>query len=73
MAQALRSVFPDMRPPAPPKGFLALAEPGSLAREMSEAGLSAVDVEGIEVVWEGPAYLDDVHGLHRYMDLCHAR
>jgi hypothetical protein len=52
------------------RGFLALAEPGSLAREMSEAGLSAVDVEEIEVVWEGPAgpaYLNDVHGLHRYM------
>jgi SAM-dependent methyltransferase len=70
MAEALRSVFPDMRPPAPPEGFIALADPDRLAREMSEAGLSAVDVEEVEVVWEGPtgpAYLDDVRELHAYM------
>lgn len=70
MAQALRSVFPDMRPPAPPQGFLALAEPDQLAREMAEVGLSGVDVEEIETVWEGPAgqaYLKDVGELHRYM------
>ena len=70
MAEALHSVFPEMRPPAPPEGFLALAEPDRLAKEMSEAGLAAVDVEEIEVVWEGPAghaYLHDVRELHGYM------
>ncbi|WP_244530015.1 methyltransferase domain-containing protein [Rhizobium sp. NFR07] len=70
MAEALRSVFPDMRPPAPPEGFLALAEPERLVREMSEAGLSSVEVEEIEAVWEGPSgqpYLDDLGELHGYM------
>lgn len=70
MAEALRAVFPDMRPPAPPEGFIALAEPDRLAREMSEAGLSSVQVEEIETIWEGPAgqpYLDELRELHGYM------
>lgn len=70
MAQALRAVFPDMRPPAPPEGFLALADPSRLATEMAEVGLSPVDVEEIETVWEGPAgqpYLDELRELHGYM------
>lgn len=70
MAQALRSVFPDMRPPAPPEGFLLLSEPDRLAKEMAHAHLSAIDVEEIETVWEGPAghaYLDELRDLHSYM------
>lgn len=70
MAQALRSVFPDMRPPAPPEGFLLLSEPDRLAKEMTQANLSAIEVEEIETVWEGPAghaYLDELRDLHSYM------
>ncbi|MBX5173377.1 hypothetical protein HJB84_26510 [Rhizobium sp. NZLR1b] len=70
MAQALRSVFPDMRAPAPPEGFLLLSDPDRLAKEMTEANLSAVDVEEIETVWEGPAghaYLDELRDLHSYV------
>jgi ubiquinone/menaquinone biosynthesis C-methylase UbiE len=70
MAQALRSVFPDMRPPAPPEGFLLLSEPDRLAKEMTQANLSAIEVEEIETVWEGPAghaYLDEFRDLHSYM------
>lgn len=70
MAQALRSVFPDMRPPAPPEGFLLLSEPERLVRELTQANFSAVEVEEIETVWEGPAgraYLDELQDLHSYM------
>ncbi|WGF88176.1 class I SAM-dependent methyltransferase [Marinivivus vitaminiproducens] len=70
MAQALRAIYPDMAPPAPPEGFLALADPDRLRAELEEAGLSAIEVEEIEVVWEGPAgpaYLDDLRELHGYM------
>jgi SAM-dependent methyltransferase len=70
MAQALRLVFPEMRPPAPPEGFLLLSEPDRLAKEMAHAHLSAIDVEEIETVWEGPAghaYLDELRDLHSYM------
>ncbi|WP_246798365.1 hypothetical protein [Rhizobium leguminosarum] len=38
--------------------------------ELKGAGLSALEIEEIEVVWEGPAgqsYLDDVRELHGYM------
>ncbi|GGC60758.1 hypothetical protein GCM10010994_19240 [Chelatococcus reniformis] len=38
--------------------------------KLKEAGPSALDIEEIEVVWEGPAgqsYLDDVRELHGYM------
>lgn len=55
MMQALRSTFPDLRPPAAPEGFLVLSDPDRLAREMTEANLSAVEVEEIETVWEGPS------------------
>ncbi|RVH34289.1 class I SAM-dependent methyltransferase [Sinorhizobium meliloti] len=62
MAQALRSVFPDMPAPAPPEGFLVLSEPDRLAKEMTQANLSAV--------WEGPAgqsYLDGLRDFHSHM------
>ncbi|MCA2406020.1 class I SAM-dependent methyltransferase [Rhizobium leguminosarum bv. viciae 248] len=70
MAEALRAVYPNMAPPAPPEGFTTLADPGRLGAELKGAGLSALEIEEIEVVWEGPAgqsYLDDVRELHGYM------
>jgi ubiquinone/menaquinone biosynthesis C-methylase UbiE len=70
MAEALRAVYPNMAPPTPPEGFITLADPNRLHAELKEAGLSALDIEEIEVVWEGPAglsYLDDVRELHGYM------
>lgn len=70
MSQALRLVFPEMRPPAPPEGFLTLSDPDRLAKEMTQANLSDVEVEEIETVWEGPAgqaYLDELRDLHSYM------
>lgn len=70
MAQALREVFPERAPPAPPEGFMALADPVRLGKELEEAGLGQTVVQEIEVVWEGPggeAYLDDLKELHPYM------
>lgn len=70
MAEALRAVYPDMAPPAPPEGFITLADPDRLRTELEGAGLAALDIEEFEIVWEGPAgqaYLDDVRELHRYM------
>lgn len=70
MAQALRAVSSEMQPPAPPEGFLALAEPDRLIEEMSLAGLAEISVEEIETIWEGQSgqsYLDDLRGLHSYM------
>ncbi|MEH7849425.1 hypothetical protein [Rhizobium laguerreae] len=70
MAEALRAVYPNMAPPAPPEGFTTLADPDRLGAELKGAGLSALEIEEIEVVWEGPAgqsYLDDVRELHGYM------
>lgn len=70
MAEALRAVYPDMAPPAPPEGFITLADPDRLRTELEGAGLAALETEEIEVIWEGPAgqaYLDDVRELHGYM------
>ncbi|WP_454851727.1 hypothetical protein [Rhizobium binxianense] len=70
MAEALRAIYPDMAPPAPPEGFITLADPDRLRTELEEAGLSGLDTEEIEIVWEGSAgqaYLDDVRELHGYM------
>jgi SAM-dependent methyltransferase len=70
IARALRSVFPDHAPPAPPEGFVALSDPARLAAELQSAGFIDVEVAEIETVWEGPtgqAYLDELHDLHRYM------
>jgi SAM-dependent methyltransferase len=70
MAQALRAVFPDAPPPAPPEGFVALADPVRLAAEMAEAGLAEVVVVEVEAVWQGQAgeaYLAEMADLHRYM------
>jgi hypothetical protein len=70
MAEALRTVFADMAPPAPPEGFVVLGEPGGLKAELENTGLSVVDVCEIEIVWDDPdgeAYLADVKEMHRYM------
>lgn len=70
MAEALRTVYPDMVPPAPPEGFTALADPDRLRTGLEEAGLLAIEIVEIEVLWEGAAgqsYLDDVRELHGYM------
>ncbi|WP_207477580.1 class I SAM-dependent methyltransferase [Arenibaculum pallidiluteum] len=70
MAQALRSVFPDRAPPAPAEGFVALSDPSRLAAEMRSAGFADVEVEEIQAVWHGPAgpaYLEEVRALNRYM------
>ena len=70
MAQALRTIFPDRPPPAPPEGFLVLADPDRMADAMRDAGLVDVKVEEIEAVWEGragPAYLAELRDLHPFM------
>lgn len=70
LAQALRAVFPDARPPSQPEGFIALSDPARLADEMRRAGFADVSVEEIEGVWKGPAgtaYLEEVRELHPYM------
>lgn len=70
MAQALRATFPDRPPPAPPEGFLVLADPGRMTQAMHEAGLVDVEVEEIEALWEGPAgaaYLSELAELHPFM------
>lgn len=70
MAEALRAVYPDMVPPAPPEGFTTLANPDRLHAALEEAGLCDLEIGEIEVFWEGPAgqsYLDDVRELHGYM------
>ncbi|MBP0615766.1 methyltransferase domain-containing protein [Jiella sp. KSK16Y-1] len=70
MAEALRATFPDMAPPAPPPGAIALADPDRLRAELEETGLTAVQIEEFEIAWEGPAgeaYLEDVGELHRNM------
>jgi len=70
MGQAMRKLFPDMTPPAPPEGFVALAEPGQLRKALEEVGAVEVSIEEIEVVWEGRAgraYVDDLRQLHGYM------
>lgn len=70
MMQALRSVFPQSRPPAAPEGFLALSDPNRLANEMKQANMSSVDVEEFETVWEGPsghAYLEALKDFHGYI------
>jgi ubiquinone/menaquinone biosynthesis C-methylase UbiE len=70
MAQALRTVLPDRAPPAPPQGFLVLAEPDRMAEAMQDAGFVDVEVKEIEAVWEGPAgpaYLTELRDLHHFM------
>lgn len=70
MAEALRVVFPDTPPPAPPAGFLKLADPGALANALANVGLVEVEVEEIEAVWEGPsgsAYLEELQEFHPFM------
>jgi ubiquinone/menaquinone biosynthesis C-methylase UbiE len=70
MARALRSVFPEQTPPAPPEAFVALSDPVRFATELESAGFRDVKVAEIEAVWQGPAghaYLDELHELHRYM------
>ncbi|MBL6081221.1 hypothetical protein JMJ56_24810 [Belnapia sp. T18] len=70
MAEALRALYPTMAPPAPPEGFIALSDPNRVHTELEAAGLSAIEIEEMDAVWEGPAgpaYLDDVRELHGYM------
>lgn len=70
MAEALRAVFPDTKPPTPPEGFITLADPDRLGTELKNTGLSLLEVEELEIIWEGPAglaYLDEVRELHGYM------
>ena len=70
MAQALREVFPDRKPPPPPEGFAALSDPARLDAEMMAAGFSHVETVEIEAIWKGPAgdaYLDELQALHGYM------
>lgn len=70
MAQAIRAVFPQSMPPAPPGGFIALADPARIVTELEEAGLVDVHVVEVQAVWQGAtgqAYLDELHDLHRFM------
>jgi len=70
MAQAIRAVFPEARPPAPPDGFIALSDPSRIVTELEEAGLADVHVVEVQAVWQGAAgqaYLDELHDLHRFM------
>jgi SAM-dependent methyltransferase len=70
MAEALRSVFPDQRPPTPPPGFVELSDPQAMADRLGDAGLRDVAVEEIEAVWEGPAgpdYLEELRDFHPFI------
>jgi hypothetical protein len=70
MSAAFRSVFPDLSPPPPPSGMLALSDAGRLSAEMSAAGLDSLEVHRVEGIWRGgvgDAYLDDTEALHGYM------
>ena len=70
MGVALRSVFPDLKPPAMPAGMLALCDAGRLSAEMSAAGLGSIEVHRFEGIWRGgvgDAYFEDTEALHGYM------
>lgn len=70
MGKAMRAVFPDRLPPAPPEGFVALSDPDRLVSALEAAGLVEVRVEEVQAVWQGaagPAYLEELHELHRFM------
>lgn len=70
LAEALATLFPDRPPPAPPPGFLALAEPEALASAFTGAGLVDVEVEEIAATWEGPAgaaYLEELRDFHAFV------
>ena len=70
MSAAFRSVFPDLSPPSPSSGMLALSDAGRLSSEMSAAGLGSIEVHRVEGIWRGAvgdAYFDDTEALHGYM------
>jgi len=70
MAEALRATFPDQPPPAPPSGFVELAEPEAMDAAFLACGLRDTSVEEIEAVWEGPAgtaYLEELRDFHPFM------
>jgi SAM-dependent methyltransferase len=70
MGAALRSVFPDLSPPLPPSGMLALSNADRLSAEMNAAGLSSVELHRIEGIWRGgvgDVYFEDTEALHGYM------
>ena len=70
MGAAVRSVFPDLSPPPPPSGMLALSDAGRLSAEMSAAGLGSIEVHRVEGIWRGgvgDAYFADTEALHGYM------
>ena len=71
MSAAFPSVFPDLGPPSPPSGMLALSDAGRLSAEMSAAGLGSVEIHRVEGIWRGgvgDAYFEDTEALHGYMD-----
>ncbi|MGE7370374.1 class I SAM-dependent methyltransferase [Neorhizobium sp. NPDC001467] len=70
MGRALRTLFPDRMPPAPPEGLVVLSDPVRLAAEMQSAGFTDVAVTEVDALWTGPAgtaYLDEMAALHGYM------
>lgn len=70
MAQAMRAVFPDRKPPARPEGYLLLSDPKRLSDEMRRAGFVEVQTQEVEVAWTCPPperYLDELRELHQYM------
>ena len=70
MGAAVRSVFPDLSPPPPPSGMLALSDAGRLSAEMSAAGLGSIEVHRVEGIWRGgvgDVYFEDTEALHGYM------
>jgi len=70
MGKAIRAVFPENKPPAPPEGFLALSDASRIVSELEAAGLADVQVIEVQAVWQGKAgqaYLHELHDLHRFM------
>ncbi len=70
MGKAIRAVFPESKPPAPPAGFVTLSDPSRLVTELEEAGLVDVQVVEVQAVWQGAtgqAYLDELRDLHLFM------
>ncbi len=70
MAEALRTVFPDIPPPSALEGVLTFSNPAQAIIEMQAAGLTDIRIIEFETIWKGyggNAYLDGMRELHNYM------